>query len=1256
LAQWLLEREAEFEALAQHHGRIGAWPTALVLDTVGALAAMPLPQKEILAKLLVLLESSVYVLGEQRLVEDERIIAEATLPRRYASRLPCFVVARQQQARVQELINRIAYLKNISVRCKKLKMFSSVLQLKRFAAGGEGGNRIAAATSLARDSMRTFLYVFVLGFWKVYYRQQQRVNRTKTTMIHDGMVQDLVKPFKHWQMAWMDGLVGDQESTHEAFTLEQKMLAVEVKDLQTQQEDLRGELSMSLGTEKRMQAKLDVLTGKREALAAKLAQAQPDLLQSTLGKVLNISFVAALREAQLCRLPVHQGFASKDFAALLSLEEEDVMRLARMSSEQLIIRWLNYHIGQFKVLANTILDAIARQANSDDNRHADPDGGGALIGEMPARDAEAYADRCRLVRSLHKLRNLTEDLKDSSALAVLYAAIVCPIGSDHGMGGGGSGGGAHGGGGGGGHGSTSAAGALWMLDSRDHDARAANITNAFRLIAPSAAAQFFLRPSDITKCNVDVLHPILSALFLHASRLPSAMSNSQVFDYVGAQPQEEDAEQLESPWQQVAATLEASASLCAYETAQDLSQLLENGEVPNDLLRLPGSELILRWLNVKLELTGADKITNLSDLKGGEVLMELFLKVAPDVLSVIPEAKMISDLTGSVRVKMLYGVLIQCASRCAAFDVLTREALIEGQGDVIATFLAGLFLCRPSLLARQDSALKQHVDTINACAEAGAKAQADGSGFIGLCAVMKDSRANFQEALLAVQATRSLHQKVNKELFYFQADLLTQRCNGTPCKVLGTQDEMQKAESQRGDRVVAFNRLLDIVVAESHNLDEDGEAAGTIGQQVEDVLRKSMGFLKEAYKHYSTAAFRPADIGGRAGKGGRSGTMAARRSTTVGLLRGGKECDMKALSLDLRGLTRLHKDCKFRKLRLAPADIEAIYMEVRVEQMAGHDSDGADGLTLESFALSLVIMAARAKLAMAKRRQPPDIAEKFSHLIEKHLWPCAMPRNNDLFYTMAYDPGMGKCLKKYECMLRAVFQSYSSMGIASIAALRSRQRRRGGADDGHKGSAATTAQHATLDVNGTEALLEHAGLLVGQLDSNVLRGIFRGIQQGPAAHAKEENESSDEAESSDDDDDDDDDNSDDCSFGGSDAQEDGSESGRHASSESFVRDGHQDLQISYQEFIDVLVAVLMYRDPNPFRPFIQRFENFLVHGLLVPLKKHWMDKQDNEPGTGLARTLDFGLEEVMKTLKPVRHKFSPTQGGLAAIRETKKPP
>jgi len=252
-------------------------------------------------------------------------------------------------------------------------------------------------------------------------------------------------------------------------------------------------------------------------------------------------------------------------------------------------------------------------------------------------------------------------------------------------------------------------------------------------------------------------------------------------------------------------------------------------------------------------------------------------------------------------------------------------------------------------------------------------------------------------------------------------------------------------------------------------------------------------------------------------------------------------------------------------------------------------------------------------------------------LVERHFWPYATRKNYKLFYTLAYDPGLMPTLARWDRMLRAVFNTYASMARKSTPLRKSRAN-----------SPSKDAQgRILLDLMSCQAMLEHSGVFVGQLNLDNLQSIFQGVKRD----MDEDSEL--------DDDDDEDSAMDDVSsssseeamgaslsVGGSPRKVQMSASERPSALKkhrtSFFDDNDDaseateaggtdaDERLAFQEFIDVLVAVVMYKDPNPFKPFAERFERFVADSLLVPLMQHWLRVS---PDTGLGKTLQVFMAE-----------------------------
>lgn len=176
-----------------------------------------------------------------------------------------------------------------------------------------------------------------------------------------------------------------------------------------------------------------------------------------------------------------------------------------------------------------------------------------------------------------------------------------------------------------------------------------------------------------------------------------------------------------------------------------------------------------------------------------------------------------------------------------------------------------------------------------------------------------------------------------------------------------------------------------------------------------------------------------------------------------------------------------------------------------------------------------------------------------------------------------------------------------------------------------------------MDVSSFEAMLEHAGILGGSLTGETLRYIFIGLRQTEQGPMEERpgfaalDDSDDECNSEHDEDDDDGD----ASSRGSFSSTRSSICSNKRSSRKEQRGTQQDLpRLAFNEFIDALVAVVLYKDPNPFLPFLVRFEHLILDGLLRPLSAYW-EALSSEAGLGknLRMLIDNHDEHVAKVAK-----------------------
>lgn len=1271
--------------------------TAIICDTLSRLAPEPLPQHSLIQALMAHIETSIYCSskGDQYTntgmrVKPDMETTAAVIPPQYAGRVPFFVVQRRQEARFKDLRERMGYLMKVRNKALNLRCMAPTL------------------CNMSWDGIRDALLVWLFGFWRMYHAEAKRASRKKAEMLALTMVGDTIQPFMHWRIFVIDQYGATVKQTRHCFMLEKRMLAVEVKDLEEQRSDVRSKLKLSKETSRRLQSRLDQEVNDRQALGKRLADARPELVRSTLCSVLNMVFDGVLRVSQLSRVAVRRSLATKEFTVLLTFEEESTAKLASVPAESLLKRWLNYNLMQCKLVATEIFESVAR-ARAEDR---DPGSSDAKLTEWSARDADLFSDRCRTVRGLQRISNLDEDLKDGAVLSVLYASLAS---DSHGSG-------------------TLNPTALWPLDERDLENRATKLCGALRLVLPTRAAQCLLKPSDITRGNTPVISTILATFFLHFSNLPSSVPKNRAFDYLGAgelnlfagsdahAPPEPDfntnamrilshgsqshdgpgadapvaPQQSEDiPVKHVITSMERAAMVCGYDSLQQLSLLLRSGlETPADLMRLPPSDFLLRWMNYKLDRNEEDLIASLSDLKGGKELMELLRRIAPDVVALMPEARLLPEArkhlangtgaTGAALAAATPGpeadnmrmmLVVEVGARCTSFDILTKEALAEGQADVIAAFLAGLFLSRPCLPVCHHTELKGHIDHLEATIKQGSyKYWAEpgkdvGGSFAKLCRWLQDNRQRFQTALDAVQAARNLHETVELRLHTFLGDLLAQRARGTPCKIA---EEPEVRDAMR-THTVSNDRLKRVIIRETDQVFGDAfiETAGCI----EDLLRKHASLFHQMFQFYAVnhASQNSQVHGHHPTHLSRSGSRFSRIFVDAqGVAKGDAEGG--GMQVDLHGLMRVYKDCRLRSTGLMPRDIDLIFAEIKSEardyesQHAAKHNPTADeqqeaqhpqaekekggkllsptaqaalgrtksrgsvnmlampqdfGLRLEDFMEAMIVISARAQGKFCG-----SLPEKIFRLTERCLWPHACRPRDTFFYQLAFDTGVRAILIKNDAALRAVFTMYVSLGqefekdVSDVPQPANRMSRTSLRRKSRK-TKRWALQLEKMREPGASCVslkMMHIGafeIMLGHAD--LLKGrlddtALKNIFEG----IQEDDEI---------DDDSDDDAVPDLLHRSSHMEFGDPHDMETLSSlddEEEVLGANHPIYFSFPEFTDALIAIVLYHDPNPFMTFASRFERFLREKLLKPLQKHWIQ---NSPDAGLGKTLQELLGE-----------------------------
>jgi len=452
----------------------------------------------------------------------------------------------------------------------------------------------------------------------------------------------------------------------------------------------------------------------------------------------------------------------------------------------------------------------------------------------------------------------------------------------------------------------------------------------------------------------------------------------------------------------------------------------------------------------------------------------------------------------------------------------------------------------------------------------------------------------------------------------FLGDILAQRARGNPRSMVIAK------EARDFLRHTALNpeRIRVLLAKEENNKGGDNAAEddsqkrvrqSDLMLQVEDLLRKHFPLFREMYKYYSTSL----------GEGGGSG-------------------------ITVESVMRIYQDCKLRSAKFPPHMVETIFRETlsavengKTEKTdkekdkekekekekdetektekdteeekekekdseaqapkKGKDKDkdeekGEDspteespdreankGLPPEGFVEVLLHIAAR------RYADVGPLPEQLISLIQKNLKPYACRESENFFHKMAYDPEVRAVLRAQTEDLAVVFEVYSAL------------------DTGDEGA----AHLHTMNMKEFHSMLGHCDMMDELFDEAVVNTIFENIQQeedtGELEVAPDDDAEEGEMEA---------DTDEPVSIGGDD--EGGRLKFRFGHLATSVDEAQQGLEgvgddneLAFSEFIDGLVAIVMYKDPNPFVPFHDRVGSFL-ESFFKALYKHWSGVDEEE--------------------------------------------
>merc|ERR1711904_390094 len=193
------------------------------------------------------------------------------------------------------------------------------------------------------------------------------------------------------------------------------------------------------------------------------------------------------------------------------------------------------------------------------------------------------------------------------------------------------------------------------------------------------------------------------------------------------------------------------------------------------------------------------------------------------------------------------------------------------------------------------------------------------------------------------------------------------------------------------------------------------------------------------------------------------------------------------------------------------------------------------------------------------------------------------------------------------------------------------------------------AEHLhTMNMNEFKLILSHCELLDEDFDETVVNTIFENIQQEEDDEELEEDEDEDADDYEYDQHDVVVDDADDVILINSDRDDEAAEDPskqrfgyQPTGMQEFRRPSKQGLEgvgdaseLAFSEFVDGLVAIVMYKDPNPFVPFSDRVGNFLKDLFFKGLHKHWTSVDDVDRGFQIRTKLLPRLKAMVEPPPP----------------------
>lgn len=369
---------------------------------------------------------------------------------------------------------------------------------------------------------------------------------------------------------------------------------------------------------------------------------------------------------------------------------------------------------------------------------------GKTAAEGILQSGHASQDEATRLQTIMEMPNVTsfEDLCDSAALCIVYAILMARW-----------------------EGRRLNVDDLWPLDERDLDLRAGNLCSVLSMLAPTDRARSLLSSNDVVNGNPQM-----------ALCLASIMLKEPLLPDISGTVDEATSEKQKQLLEGVLAKIEKFVGAIGQERMEDPSILLIGGEDNQSLATISSEQLLLRWVNVQLSANYENHrpVENFcSDLQDGDALGKLMATIAPEVAS----AALPSDFEERI------DEVVVRIGRVTDFELLTANAILDGQSDLLASVLAQLFLARPNLETKKESLLSMHLDLLQSycCHSLPILAEPDNAAKVmELCVELEEHWPEIMLAFQTVQDANKTVAGIRSRMKIFLGDTLVHRAHGKP--------------------------------------------------------------------------------------------------------------------------------------------------------------------------------------------------------------------------------------------------------------------------------------------------------------------------------------------------------------------------------------------------------------------------------------------------------------------------------------------